>query len=271
MVTRATYTDFSTLAPRRVESTNHFASMPCVVHLVVTAGDTMALVPRVAAPLVVLMRIRPAAPPPLHCVSVVVDACGSVDRRACSADALGRGASRGGCGVRLPRPSRPALDGGSCAAFVAIHGRLHQAVPRSGRLASHPCSRRARVTALLTLRFSSTSDHAVAATRPVPVSGVCSCSASPIRRGSTSASATSRPAPASGSKIEHRLFSQITQNWRGRPLVNREVVALIRSTTTKAGLRARAKLDRRRYPTGKDVPPEALARVHIKPHRFHGE
>jgi len=80
------------------------------------------------------------------------------------------------------------------------------------------------------------------------------------------------PGTSKWNKIEHRLFSQITQNWRGRPLVTREtVVALIRGTTTTTGLRVRAKLDTRRYPTGKDVPDDALRRVQIKPHRFHGE
>jgi hypothetical protein len=80
------------------------------------------------------------------------------------------------------------------------------------------------------------------------------------------------PGTSKWNKIEHRLFSQITQNWRGRPLVTREtVVALIRGTTTKTGLRVRAKLDTRRYPTGKYVPEDALRRVQIKPHRFHGE
>ena len=73
-------------------------------------------------------------------------------------------------------------------------------------------------------------------------------------------------------KIEHRLFSHITQNWRGRPLVSREaVVALIRSTKTKTGLRVRSRLDTRRYAVGQDVPVEALKRVRITPHRFHGE
>jgi hypothetical protein len=80
------------------------------------------------------------------------------------------------------------------------------------------------------------------------------------------------PGTSKWNKIEHRLFSQITQNWRGRPLVSREtVVALIRGTTTTTGLRVRAKLDTRRYPTGKDVPEDALRRVQIKPDRFHGD
>jgi hypothetical protein len=80
------------------------------------------------------------------------------------------------------------------------------------------------------------------------------------------------PGTSKWNKIEHRLFSQITQNWRGRPLVSREaVVALIRSTTTKTGLRVRARLDKRRYPTGQEIDVDALARVLVKPHRFHGE
>jgi hypothetical protein len=80
------------------------------------------------------------------------------------------------------------------------------------------------------------------------------------------------PGTSKWNKIEHRLFSHITQNWRGRPLVSREtVVALIRSTTTKTGLRVRSRLDTRRYAVGKDVPAEALMRVRITPHTFHGE
>ena len=80
------------------------------------------------------------------------------------------------------------------------------------------------------------------------------------------------PGTSKWNKIEHRLFSHITQNWPGRPLVSREaVVALIRSTTTKTGLRVRSRLDTRRYAVGQDVPVEALKRVRITPHRFHGE
>jgi hypothetical protein len=80
------------------------------------------------------------------------------------------------------------------------------------------------------------------------------------------------PGTSKWNKIEHRLFSHITQNWRGRPLVSREaVVALIRSTTTKTGLRVRARLDTRAYAVGKDVSADALKRVRITPHKFHGE
>ncbi len=80
------------------------------------------------------------------------------------------------------------------------------------------------------------------------------------------------PGTSKWNKIEHRLFSHITQNWRGRPLVSREVVvALIQSTTTKTGLRVRARLDKRPYAVGKAVAPAELKRLRIRRHSFHGE
>ena len=80
------------------------------------------------------------------------------------------------------------------------------------------------------------------------------------------------PGTSKWNKIEHRLFSQITQNWRGRPLVSREtVVALIRATTTKSGLHVRAKLDTHSYEVKKPVTVEQLGRVRLKRHRFHGD
>ncbi|MDQ6738523.1 MAG: ISAzo13 family transposase [Gemmatimonadota bacterium] len=80
------------------------------------------------------------------------------------------------------------------------------------------------------------------------------------------------PGTSKWNKIEHRLFSHVTQNWRGRPLLTREaVVALICSTTTKAGLRVKARLDRRGYPTGKKVADADIKRIHLNPHSFHGE
>jgi hypothetical protein len=80
------------------------------------------------------------------------------------------------------------------------------------------------------------------------------------------------PGTSKWNKIEHRLFSQITQNWRGRPLVSREtVVELIRATTTKTGLRVRAKLDTRSYETKKAVSKQQLDRVRIHRARFHGD
>jgi len=79
------------------------------------------------------------------------------------------------------------------------------------------------------------------------------------------------PGTSKWNKIEHRLFSQITQNWRGRPLVSREtVVNLIANTTTTTGLRVRAKLDQRRYPTGVKVPKATMRSLAIERHRVLG-
>jgi len=80
------------------------------------------------------------------------------------------------------------------------------------------------------------------------------------------------PGTSKWNKIEHRLFSHISMNWRGRPLVSHEVVLnLISSTTTRTGLRVRARLDRNRYPTKIKVTDEELAQVRLKPHTFHGD
>ena len=58
------------------------------------------------------------------------------------------------------------------------------------------------------------------------------------------------PGTSKWNKIEHRMFSHITENWRGRPLTSHEVIVnLIASTTTKAGLKIRAELDQNQYPT----------------------
>jgi hypothetical protein len=80
------------------------------------------------------------------------------------------------------------------------------------------------------------------------------------------------PGTSKWNKIEHRMFAFITQNWRGRPLVSHEtIVHLIGSTTTSRGLRIQAKLNRKRYPTGIKVSDAELAKVNLKPARFHGE
>ncbi len=80
------------------------------------------------------------------------------------------------------------------------------------------------------------------------------------------------PGTSKWNKIEHRLFSFVTQNWRGRPLVTRQtVVNLIAATTTQAGLVVRAALDTHQYEMGIKVSDEELARVRIVPHKFHGE
>jgi hypothetical protein len=80
------------------------------------------------------------------------------------------------------------------------------------------------------------------------------------------------PGTSKWNKIEHRLFSHISQNWRGRPLVSHEtIVNLIAATTTRTGLKVRARLDRRPYPTGIPVDDDELASLALKPHAFHGD
>ena len=80
------------------------------------------------------------------------------------------------------------------------------------------------------------------------------------------------PGTSKWNKIEHRLFSFITQNWRGRPLVSHEVIVnLIGSTTTKAGLNVKAKLSKKKYETGIKVSNEDFALIKIRPKRFHGD
>src|SRR5262245_49603672 len=80
------------------------------------------------------------------------------------------------------------------------------------------------------------------------------------------------PGTSKWNKIEHRMFSHITQNWRGRPLESLEtVVSLIGSTTTSTGLTIKAGLDRKHYPDNKRVDPAELAQLKIKRNRFHGD
>ena len=80
------------------------------------------------------------------------------------------------------------------------------------------------------------------------------------------------PGTSKWNKIEHRLFSFITKNWRGRPLTSyRTVVELIAATTTESGLKILAEWDQGSYPTGIEVSDAELAAVPIKPHKWHGE
>ena len=80
------------------------------------------------------------------------------------------------------------------------------------------------------------------------------------------------PSTSKWNKIEHRLFSHITMNWRGRPLVSHDVVVnLIGATKTASGMRVKARLDTRKYPTGVQVPDEEMKALNLKPHRFHGD
>lgn len=80
------------------------------------------------------------------------------------------------------------------------------------------------------------------------------------------------PGTSKWNKIEHRLFSQITENGRGRPLVSREVVvSLIASTKTSTGLSVNAALDEGSYPTGIQVSKENFDSILIEPDTFHGK
>lgn len=80
------------------------------------------------------------------------------------------------------------------------------------------------------------------------------------------------PGTSKWNKIEHRLFCHITQNWRGRPLVSHDVVVnLIANTTTHAGLKVKAALDKNTYETGIKVTDAELAKLKLTPAKFHGD
>lgn len=80
------------------------------------------------------------------------------------------------------------------------------------------------------------------------------------------------PGTSKWNKIEHRLFSAITANWRGRPLESHEVVVeLIGATTTRTGLTVEAERDQGHYPLGVKITKAELAALPITPHDFHGD
>ncbi len=80
------------------------------------------------------------------------------------------------------------------------------------------------------------------------------------------------PGTSKWNKIEHRLFSAISQNWRGKPLVNHEVIInLISATTTKNGLRVESQLDRNLYPKGIKISDTQMAEVQLRREEFHGD
>ena len=80
------------------------------------------------------------------------------------------------------------------------------------------------------------------------------------------------PGTSKWNKIEHRLFSFISSNWRGEPLRDYEtIVQLISKTTTVTGLKVSCRLDRRKYPTGRKVTDEEMKRVNLERHKFHGD
>lgn len=80
------------------------------------------------------------------------------------------------------------------------------------------------------------------------------------------------PGTSKWNKIEHRLFSQITLNWRGRPLTSHQVIVdLIRNTTTKTGLTVQCVLDTDQYPTGLKYTKKNVDALPLRLHDFHGE
>ena len=80
------------------------------------------------------------------------------------------------------------------------------------------------------------------------------------------------PGTSKWNKIEHRLSSHITMNWRGRPLVSHDIVVkLIGSTTTKTGLRVKARLDKRKYPLGIHISDTEMDAIKLTRHTFHGD
>jgi hypothetical protein len=80
------------------------------------------------------------------------------------------------------------------------------------------------------------------------------------------------PGTSKWNKIEHRLFSYISANWRGRPLTSLvAIVSLIAATRTQTGLRVRAEIDKGKYPQGREVSDEQMAQIRLRRCRFHGE
>ena len=80
------------------------------------------------------------------------------------------------------------------------------------------------------------------------------------------------PGTSKWNKIEHRLFSHIAMNWRGKPLVDLvTIISLIGDTTTDEGLRVRSEVDPGRYPNGVVIRDEQMAQIQLEPHAFHGD
>jgi transposase len=80
------------------------------------------------------------------------------------------------------------------------------------------------------------------------------------------------PGTSKWNKIEHRLFSEISKNWRGHPLESLEtIIKLISSTTTQTGLKVETNLDENKYPTGIKVSKKEVLKLRINKHEFHGE
>jgi hypothetical protein len=80
------------------------------------------------------------------------------------------------------------------------------------------------------------------------------------------------PGTSKWNKIEHKMFSYISENWRGRPLITREtVVKLIANTKTKKGLEIKSMLDENEYEKGIKITDEEIEKINIQKEEFHGE
>ena len=80
------------------------------------------------------------------------------------------------------------------------------------------------------------------------------------------------PGTSKWNKIEHKMFSFISQNWRGKPLINRAtVISLISNTKTKTGLEIKARLDEKEYKKGIRISDQELKNVNLQKNEFHGE
>ena len=80
------------------------------------------------------------------------------------------------------------------------------------------------------------------------------------------------PGTSKWNKIEHRLFSFITLNWRGKPLRSfKTIVQLIAATTSTSGITVRAELDENKYPKGVKISDAKFAAIQIQRHNFHGD
>ena len=99
-----------------------------------------------------------------------------------------------------------------------------------------------------------------------------SCRSWPTRRGGRCRCVISPPGTSKWNKVEHRLFSFISSNWRGESRRDYEtIVHLIARTTTAKGLQVICRLDRRKYATGRRISDEEMKRLNLEPHRFHGD
>jgi Rhodopirellula transposase DDE domain len=80
------------------------------------------------------------------------------------------------------------------------------------------------------------------------------------------------PGTSKWNKIEHRLFSLISQNWRGKPLISHQVIIdLIAATTTSTGLTVKSKIDTNIYEKGLKISDQQMAELHLRRERFHGD